>query len=224
MSIGIWSPTAPIPGNGKSVVTTSMFVTVQVAGVACARAAASVRATASSVRIVLCIASPPSGAMALLLRQREDVLLADEVAVLDELGLREVARLAELEGDRQVLAPGGEDGDVGALPADGEGEAVALPPERERQPAVAALEPTARPAQRERALDDDHPSVPGRRQRQGHTARRVEVAAAGQRARRQHLQLALGLPVLLQLRKREHGLLERQRAGVDHALVGPDHR
>src|SRR5262245_286100 len=209
MSIGIWSPTAPIPGNGKSVVTTSMFVTVQVAGVACARAAASVRVTASSVRIVLRIASPPSGAMALLLRQREDVLLADEVAVLDELGLREVARLAELHGSGQVLAPAAEACDVGALPADGEVETVAFPPERERQAAVAALEPIARPAQRERALDDHHPAVLGRRQRQGHTPRRVEVAAAAQRARRQHLHLALELPVLLQLRNRQHRLLER---------------
>src|SRR5262249_56202552 len=103
MSTGRTSPAPPTWGNGTSVVKMARVETVEVGGVACGRAAVSARTTMRKVRIFLCITRPPSGAMLLLvLGQREDVLLAREVAVLDELGLREVARLAELERHRDV--------------------------------------------------------------------------------------------------------------------------
>src|SRR5262249_2110164 len=96
----------------------SMLETVHVAGVAYARAAVSARATRRNVRIVLCIANSPLGLVALLLLvlgQRQDVLLAGEVAVLDELGLGEVARLGELDRDGEIRIAGVEQRHIGTL-------------------------------------------------------------------------------------------------------------
>src|SRR5262245_27510633 len=149
----------------------SMLETVHVAGVAYARAAVSVRATMRNVRIVLGIASPPSGPMPLLLLvlgQRQDVLFAHEVAVLDELGLGEVARLGELDRDGEIWVAGVEQRHVGTPALGGEGEAVALATEHQGESTVMATRAPGGAVHRERALGDHHPAVLGRRQRQGH--------------------------------------------------------